>query len=313
MNKRPFLFTNLAGIKMKNPVMVASGTFGYGEEYKELIDLDKLGAIVTKTITLKPRMGNPPPRIVETAAGMLNAVGLQNVGLNVFLKEKLPGLKKITSTPVIVSVGGESIFEYVKIVEELNKIGTIAGIELNISCPNVRFQKKNTKLKGRKIFSQDEKVTYKLVSKVRKATKLPLIVKLSPNVTDITLIARAAEKAGADVLSLINTPLGMAVDVTTRKPELANITGGLSGPAIKPIALRMVWEVTNTVKLPVIAMGGIMNAADAIEFFIIKASAVAVGAGNFINPQTPLKIVEGIADYLKKNKIKCLKDLSLLD
>ncbi|MCK5534072.1 dihydroorotate dehydrogenase, partial [bacterium] len=206
MNKRPFLFTNLAGIKMKNPVMVASGTFGYGEEYKELVDLNKLGAIVTKTITLKPKLGNPPPRIVETAAGMLNAVGLQNVGLEVFLKEKLPNLKKITSTPIIVSVGGESVFEYIKITEELNKIRQIAGIELNISCPNIRFQKKNNKLETKKIFSQDAKLTYKLVDKVRKVTRLPLIVKLSPNVTDITRIARACEEAGADVVSLINTP-----------------------------------------------------------------------------------------------------------
>lgn len=313
MNKRPFLFTNLAGIKMKNPVMVASGTFGYGEEYKELVDLNKLGAIVTKTITLKPKLGNPPPRIVETAAGMLNAVGLQNVGLEVFLKEKLPNLKKITSTPIIVSVGGESVFEYIKITEELNKIRQIAGIELNISCPNIRFQKKNNKLETKKIFSQDAKLTYKLVDKVRKVTRLPLIVKLSPNVTDITRIARACEEAGADVVSLINTPLGMAIDVTTRKPKLTNFTGGLSGPAIKPIALRMVWEVTNTINIPVIAMGGIMNTTDALEFFIAKAAAIAVGVGNFLNPQTPLKIVEGIGDYLKKQKIKRLRDLSLLN
>lgn len=307
MNNNPSLSTNIAGIKMKNPVMVASGTFGYGEECKELVNLNKLGAIVTKTITLKRKSGNPPPRIVETAAGMLNAIGLENVGLDLFLKEKLPALKKVTSTPIIVSVGGESIEEYAKITNELSKSRGVVGIELNISCPNVKLQ-----LQGKKNFSQDANATYKLVSSVRKVTKLPLIVKLSPNVTDITQIARSAKDGGADAISLINTLLGMAVDIHTMKPKLANLTGGLSGPAIKPIAVRMVWEIANTVNIPIIAMGGIMNAYDALEFFIVKATAVAVGVGNFVDPHSPLKIVEGIKNYLKERKIRHLKDLSLL-
>lgn len=276
---------NIAGIKMKNPVMAASGTFGYGEEYSELIDLNMLGAIVTKSVTLKPRKGNPPPRICETPAGMLNSIGLQNDGLKIFLEKQLPFLSQF-DTPVIVNIAGENIAEYVEIAKALSKEKGISGIELNISCPNVK--------KGCIAFGIEPKLTKELVKAVRKSTKLPLIVKLSPNVTDITVIARAAVSAGADALSLINTVLGMAIDIKTKKPKLANITGGLSGPAIKPIAIRMVWQVAHAVKVPIIGIGGIMTADDAKEFFLAGAKAVQVGTANFVDVQAAIKIIEGL-------------------
>ncbi len=288
----PDLTVDIAGLKMKNPVMVASGTFGYGQEYAQLIDLNLLGAIVTKGITLAPRLGNPPPRIVETPCGMLNAIGLENVGVEKFIKEKLPYLRQF-DTLVLANIAGKTVEEYVELARKLN--GLVDGLEINISCPNVA--------KGGLEFGQDPALTYEVVSQVRQVTRLPLIAKLSPNVTDIKVIAKSAVDAGIDAISLINTILGMAIDVNTRKPVLANVTGGLSGPAIKPIALRMVVEVARVVKVPIIGQGGIMNALDAVEFIIAGATAVAVGTANFVDPQTSLKIIEGIEDYFIKNNI----------
>ena len=298
--KGPNLAIDFAGISLRNPVMVASGTFGYGEEYAELVDLNRLGAIVTKTITLKPRLGNEPPRIVETASGILNSIGLQNVGVDAFISEKLPFLREY-DVPLIVSIAGETSDEYVELAKTLRGEG-ISGLELNLSCPNIRY---NRKL----MFAQDPKVTHRVVSRVRKATSLPLIVKLSPNVTDIASIARICEEAGADGISLINTFLGMAIDVESREPVLRQITGGLSGPAIKPIALRMVYEVHKVVKIPIIGMGGIMAAGDALEFIIAGAKAVAIGTGNFVDPRTPIKVIDGIRAYLVKNKIRDIKSI----
>lgn len=304
---KPELSINLSGIKMKNPVMVASGTFAYGEEFAEIIDLCKLGAIVTKTITLKPRLGNPPPRIIETPSGMLNAIGLENKGVEDFIEERLPLLSRF-DTPVIVSIGGETIEEYINLSRILNKVKGIAGLEMNISCPNIRYKKEKAKGSLR-LFAQDAKATREVVRRVRKVTKLPLIVKLSPNVTDIAEIAKVAQNAGADVLSLVNTFLGMAIDIPSRQPKLESITGGLSGPAIKPLALRMVYEVARKVKLPLIGMGGICNFEDALEFFIAGAEAIAIGTANFVNPHTTLEVILGIEEYLKENKIKSIKQL----
>jgi dihydroorotate dehydrogenase (NAD+) catalytic subunit len=296
--KGPHLGIDFAGIYLKNPVMVASGTFGYGEEYAELIDLNRLGAIVTKTITLKPRLGNEPPRIVETASGILNSIGLQNIGVDRFVREKLPFLREY-DVPLIVSIAGETYDEYVELAKRLRE-EPISGLELNLSCPNIRF---NRKL----MFAQDPRATHRVVIKVRKVTNLPLIVKLSPCVTDIGSIARICEQAGADGVSLVNTFFGMAIDVETRKPLFRQITGGLSGPAIKPIALRMVYEVYKAVKIPIIGMGGIMTVQDALEFIIAGARAIAIGTGNFVDPQTTIKIIDGIRAYLVKNKIEDIK------
>ncbi len=283
------LAVEIAGIKMKNPVMTASGTCGYGEELQPYFDINRLGAIIVKTITLNPRPGAPPPRIAETPAGMLNAIGLQNVGVKAFIEEKLPSLRKL-DPPLIVNIAGESIEDYVELAKRFSDQEGISGLELNISCPNVENGME---------FAQDPQLTYRLVSHVRQATPLPLIPKLSPNVTDIRVIAKAAAEAGADALSLINTLVGMAVDVKSRRPKLANITGGLSGPAIRPIAVRMVWEVSQVVTLPLIGMGGIMTAEDALEFLIAGATAVAVGTASFLDPLAPLKIIEGIEAYLR--------------
>ena len=295
------LKVNLGKLRLKNPVMTASGTFGYGEEYSEFIDINKLGAVVVKGLSLKPKQGNPPPRIVETPAGMLNAIGLQNIGIENFINKKLPFLKQF-DTPVIVNFFGDSIAEYVKAAGILNSAKGIHALEMNISCPN--------KQAGWSIFGTDPKVTFKVVSQVRKATDLTLIVKLSPNVTDIGLMAKTAEDAGADAVSLINTLTGMAIDIKSRKPKLANITGGLSGPAVRPVAVRMVWECYKTVKIPVIGMGGILSAEDAIEFILAGASAVAVGTGNFINPRTTMDIMEGIECFMANNGIKSVKELT---
>jgi dihydroorotate dehydrogenase (NAD+) catalytic subunit len=290
----------LAGIKLKNPVMVASGTFGYGEEFNELIDLNRLGAIITKTVTLKSKAGNPPPRTTETAAGMLNSIGLQNEGVDHLISHYLPFLKSF-DTPVIVNIAGETIEEYAEVARRLKSEPVVKGIEINISCPNVK--------KGGMVFGCDPQLTKEVVSAVRKATSLPLIVKLTPNVTDIAAIAKSAVEAGADAISLINTLLGMAIDVKAGKPKLATYTGGLSGPAIKPVAVRMVWQVYQAVKVPIIGMGGIMNTEDALEFILAGASAVAVGTASFINPKTAIEIIEGLEDYLEKNKIKDIKEL----
>jgi len=303
MIKQPNLKVEVGGIKMKNPVMTASGTFGYGEEFTPFIDLNKLGGMILKGITLKPKMGNPPPRIIETPSGMLNAIGLQNVGVEVLIKEKLPYLKKF-NTPVIINISGDTIEEYVELARRLEEISVemgVAGLEVNISCPNVK--------KGGMAWGTDARSTYKIVNSIRKAITLPLIVKLTPNVTDIKIIAQAAEEAGADTLSLINTLVGMAVDIDSRKPKLANISGGLSGPAVKPVALWLVWQVFQTVKIPIIGIGGIIKVEDALEFIIAGARAIEVGTANFVNPKVTVEIIEGIEKYLIEKNIKDINKL----
>ncbi|MBI5631885.1 MAG: dihydroorotate dehydrogenase [Nitrospirae bacterium] len=294
------LSVRIGSLELKNPVMTASGTFGYGEEYAEFLDLSRLGAVVVKGLSLLPKEGNPPPRIVETASGMLNAIGLQNIGIQRFIDEKIPFLRTY-DTKVIVNFFGDSIDEYVAAAERLSSVEGIHGLEMNISCPN--------KQAGWCIFGTDPRVTAQVVSAVRKATPLPLIVKLSPNVTDISLMAKVAEEAGADALSVINTLTGMVIDIKTRKPKLANRTGGLSGPAIKPVAVRMVYEVFKAVKVPVIGMGGIMHPDDAIEFLLAGATAVAVGTANFVNPRATIDILDGIMAYMKDEKVE---DINLL-
>jgi dihydroorotate dehydrogenase (NAD+) catalytic subunit len=295
------LSVEIGKLKLKNPVMTASGTFGYGEEYSGFLDIGRLGAVVVKGLSLHPKEGNPPPRIVETPAGMLNAIGLQNIGIEAFISEKLPFLKKFNTT-VIVNFFGDSIEEYVEAAERLSSVEGIHALEMNISCPNRQA--------GWSLFGTDPGMTRDVVSAVRKATDLTLIVKLSPNVTDIANMAKTAEDAGADALSLINTLTGMAVDLGTKRPRLANITGGLSGPAIKPVALRMVWECYRKVRIPTIGMGGIVTAEDALEFILCGASAVAVGTGNFINPRSTMDILEGIRSYLSSNNEKSVEGLT---
>ena len=294
------LETIICGIRMKNPVMVASGTFGFGKEYSDLVDLNKLGAIVTKGTSLEPWEGNPPDRIAETPAGMLNAIGLQNDGLDSLIEEKIPWLRQF-DVPVIVNVVGKTIEEYAEISRRLDGIEGVAGLEINISCPNVK--------EGCIVFGTDPAMTAKVVSSVRKATRLPVIPKLSPNVTDIVLMARACVEAGADAISLINTLLGTSIDAETRTFRLANITGGLSGPAIKPIALRMVWQVAQAVDVPVIGMGGIMTAEDAIEFLLAGADAVQVGTANFVNPNAAVEIAEGIDSYLERHGFENVREI----
>lgn len=300
VNAMPNLSIEIAGIQFQNPVLAASGTFGYGLEYADFIDLNRLGGIIVKGLSAKPSPGNSPPRIVETASGMLNAIGLQNIGVEAFIKEKIPLLKKF-NTKIIANFFGDTQDEYVRTAERLSNVSEIAGLEMNISCPNVE--------KGGLAFGTDPKITEELVREVKKITSLPLIVKLSPNVTDIVVMAKAAVNGGADALSIINTLLGMAIDVQSRRPILANITGGLSGPAIKPVALRMVWQVAKTVDIPIIGVGGIMNAQDALEFIIVGASAVQIGTANFIDPSISIKIIEGIKDYCEKNGVRDIKDL----
>ena len=287
-------------LKLKNPVMTASGTFGYGGEYADYVDLNKLGAIVVKGLSLKPRAGNPPPRIMETPSGMLNAVGLQNIGVHTFIEEKLPILRKY-DTNVIANIYGETYDEYKKVAQKLTSAKGVHALEVNISCPNVR--------KGGLSFGADPKSAAAVTRKVKEVTGLPVIVKLTPNVTDITAIAAAVEKAGADAISLINTLTGMSVDIFTRRPHLKNVTGGLSGPAIKPVALRMVWQVLQKISIPVIGIGGIMNAEDALEFLILGAKAVQIGTANFINPQATIEIIGGIERYMELNGIKNISKL----
>ncbi len=291
----------IANIILKNPVCTASGTFGYGEEFKEFLDIEKLGAVFTKGISLKPSKGNPEPRVVETPCGILNAIGLENIGIKDFLNLKLPFIQKL-NTPFFVNIYGETIEDYEKLTEIINENETIAGIELNVSCPNVK--------KGGVIFGSDEKLLFDVVKRVRQKTDKCLIVKLTPNITDITKLAIASEKAGADAVSLINTITGMAIDIKKKSAVLGNITGGLSGPAIKPIALRMVWQVSKAIKIPIFGIGGILTAEDAIEFIMAGASAIQVGTGNLINPKTSLKIIKGIQKYLKKNNIKDIKEIT---
>jgi len=293
------LGVKIGKIRLKNPVMAASGTFGYAKEFEELVNLAEIGAVITKTITLNPRQGNPMPRICETQAGMLNAIGLQNEGVDDFIKEKMPYLSKI-GAPIIVSISGNNIDEFFILARRIDKIKNISGIELNISCPN---------LKSKRLVAQDAKATYEVVKAVRKVTNKALITKLSPNVTDIVEIAEAAENAGSDAVSLVNTFLGMAIDIDARKPKLGNITGGLSGPCIKPIALRMVYEVSKNINIPVIGAGGIMNSDDAIEFMLAGAMAIQVGTANFVEPGICGKIVKGIEAYLRKHKIEKIEDI----
>ena len=300
MSKKPDLRTSIGGITLKNPVITASGTFGYGEEFMPLIDLNRIGAIIVKGLSVEPSRGNNPPRIVETPCGMLNAIGLENVGIDIFINKKLPFLRTL-STPVIVNIYGKSVDEYARLAEIIEDTDGIAAIEVNISCPNVK--------KGGIAFGVKAKSAYKVTKAVRGKTTKTLIVKLSPNVTDITEIAESAVEAGADSLSLINTITGMAIDINTRRPRLANITGGLSGPAIKPIALRMVWQVAQKVKVPVIGVGGIFSAEDAVEFFIAGATAVQIGTANFVNPRATIDIIEGIEKYLEDRNISCLFEI----
>jgi dihydroorotate dehydrogenase (NAD+) catalytic subunit len=294
------LTVKIGKLKLRNPVMTASGTFGYGEEYSEFMDLNRLGAVVVKGLSLLPKEGNPPPRIVETAGGMLNAIGLQNIGIERFIQEKLPFLKQF-NTPVIVNFFGDSVEEYTRAAERLSITEGIHGLEMNISCPN--------KQAGWCIFGTDPRVTFEVVSEVRKSTDLTLIVKLSPNVTDIGVMARAAEDAGADAVSLINTITGMAIDIETRRPRLANVTGGLSGPAVKPVALRMVWEVYRAVKVPIIGMGGIMSGRDSIEFILAGATAVAVGTAHFIDPVASLQVIDEMENFMREKGVTHIKDL----
>ncbi|KQC07456.1 MAG: hypothetical protein APR62_00540 [Smithella sp. SDB] len=291
---------NLGRLKLKNPVMTASGTFGYGEEYADYVDLNKLGAVVVKGLSLKQRLGNPPPRIMETTGGMLNSVGLQNIGVDAFIEDKLPFLRKYDAA-VIANVYGETYDEFKKVTKILSAAKGVHALEVNISCPNVKS--------GGVIFGSDPKIAARVTKTVKEETSLPVIVKLTPNVTDIVAIARAVEKAGADAISLINTLTGMSVDLKTRKPHLKNITGGLSGPAIKPVALRMVWEVVQMVSIPVIGIGGIMTAQDALEFLIVGAQAVQIGTANFVNPHATMEIIEGIQSYLAANKIKDINEI----
>lgn len=294
------LTVNIGNLKLKNPVMTASGTFGYGEEYSEFIDLNMLGAVVVKGISLEPMEGNPSPRLCETPCGMLNAIGLQNIGLKRFLKEKLPHLRKF-DTKVIVNVLGNTLQEYVRLSKSLDDAG-VDGIELNVSCPNVK--------KGGIIFGTDKKALARLITKVRRSVnKALLITKLSPTVLNIPDFSKIAEDAGSDAISLINTIPGMAIDIETWKPKLANIIGGLSGPAIKPIALRMVWEASKAVNIPVIGIGGIMGTEDAIEFMLAGSTAIEVGTGNFINPRLTVEIINGIETYLQKKNINNVTDI----
>jgi dihydroorotate dehydrogenase (NAD+) catalytic subunit len=292
------LTVDIGRLKLKNPVMTASGTFGYGEEYTEFVDLNMLGAVVVKGISLEPMQGNPSPRICETACGMLNAIGLQNVGLKSFLKDKLPYLKKF-DTKIVVNILGKNIQEYVRLSESLDDAG-VDAIELNVSCPNVK--------KGGIAFGTNKKILSKLITKVKQSvSSATVIAKLSPNVSNIPDFAKTAEESGSDAISLINTIPGMAIDIETRRPKLANIIGGLSGPAIKPIALRMVWEASGAVGIPVIGVGGIINADDAIEFMLAGASAIQVGTGNFLNPRATSDIIEGVQLYLKRKAIHDIK------
>ena len=290
---------NFAGIEMKNPVTVASGTFGYGREFQDFIDLNRLGAIITKGTSLKPRPGNKAPRICETASGMLNSIGLQNPGVEYFAEVDLPFLRKF-DTKIIVNACGSTIEEYVELCKILNTLD-IDGVELNLSCPNVKA--------GCLAFGTTYEGVKNVTSQVRKVLDKPLIVKLTPNVTDITVPAKGAEDAGADAISAINTLLGMTIDINKRAPILANNTGGLSGPAIKPVAVRCVYQIAQSVNIPVMGLGGIMNGEDAIEFMIAGASTISIGAGNFVDPTVAVKTIDGIENYMKKNKIEDLKEI----
>ena len=292
--QKPDMSVELAGIKMRNPVMTASGTFGYGAEFADYMELEAIGAMITKGLSLKPKAGNPTPRIVETPGGMLNAIGLQNVGIDAFIAQKLPYLASV-ATPVIVNLYGNSLEEYGEVAARLDGLPGVAGIEVNISCPNVK--------QGGIVFGTDPAAAREVVRLVRKNSSKPMIVKLSPNVTDVVAMAKACADAGADALSLINTLTGMAIDLDRRRPILANVTGGLSGPAIKPVALRMVWQVAKAVQIPIIGIGGIMNGRDALEFMLAGATAVQVGTASFLDPSASQRIAREMEQYLTEKGI----------
>ncbi len=294
------LAVDIGPLKLKNPVTTASGTFGYGEEYSKYFDLSRLGAVTVKGLSLRPIAGNPPPRLCETPSGMLNAIGLQNVGIEEFVHKKLPFLRKY-DIKVIANIFGNTIEEYEAVAARLDRAEGVHAVEVNISCPNVK--------KGGMAFGTDLDATYDVLRAVRGATGLPVIAKLSPNVTDVVPFAEKAAQAGVDGLSLINTLLGMAIDIKTRRPRLANVTGGLSGPAIRPVAVRIVWQVHKAVGLPIIGMGGIMIAGDAIEFILAGATAVAVGTANFVDPTAAPDVVDGISKYLVENGIDDIRHL----
>lgn len=296
----PDLAVELAGIRMRNPVMTASGTFGYGREYADLVDLNRLGAVVVKGIAAFPWAGNPPPRVVEVPGGLVNAIGLQGPGVEAFARDYMPFLRKF-DTPVIVNVWGRTVREYEEAVAQLSDVEGIAGLELNISCPNIK--------EGGIAFGTDPDAARRLIGAARKRTRLPLIPKLSPNVSSIALFARIAEEAGADAISLINTLPAMVIDVESRRPVLSNVVGGLSGAAVHPVAVRLVWEAARAVRIPVIGMGGIAGPEQALEFFIAGASAVAVGTSSFSDPLTVLRVIDGLADYLRRHAMRSVREL----
>ncbi len=296
----PDLSVDIGGLKIKNPVITASGTFGYGNELTPFYDPSLLGAIIVKGLSLKPIPGNPPPRIAETPCGLLNAIGLANIGIKAFIEERLPSLVKIKA-PIITNIYGHNIKEYAEIAKRIEKVDRIAAIEINISCPNVE--------EGGMAFGTDPDTAAKVTNQVVKNTTKPVIVKLTPNVTDITIIAKAVESAGAQAISVTNTIMGMAVDVTTRRPKLTNIIGGLSGPAIKPIALYLVHKVVANVRIPVIGLGGIMDYHDALEFLLVGARAIQVGTANLINPKAAMEIVNGLTDFCMREKIGNINEI----
>jgi len=298
--KKPDLGVEVGGIHMKNPVMVASGTFGYGPEYAGLIDLNRLGAVVVKGISPWPTSGNPPPRTVEVASGLINAIGLQNPGVQGFIDQYLPFLRGF-DVPVIVNIWGRTVADYEQVAERLDAVEGIAGVEVNVSCPNIK--------EGSALFGTDPDMFRRVLVAVRKKTRLPLIPKLAPDLANIRSFAKTAEECGADAISLINSIPAMAIDVETRRPKIGNVTGGLSGPAMHPIAVKLVWEAAQAVRIPVVGMGGIAGPADALEFIIAGATAVAVGTANFTDPSTALRVVDGIEDYLARHGLGAVRQL----
>jgi dihydroorotate dehydrogenase (NAD+) catalytic subunit len=295
------LSVKIGKLKLQNPVMVASGTFGYGIEYARLLDLNQLGAVVVKGIRLEPVRGNPTPRTVEVVSGLINAIGLQGPGVDGFIKKYWPFLKSL-KVPTIINIWGTTVEEYAEVARRFDALGGVGALELNVSCPNIK--------KGGAQFGTDAKLLAQVVAACRKVTKLPLITKMSPNVVSIAPYARAAEDAGSDALAVTNSYPAMAIDIETRKPKLANVTGGLTGPCIKPIAIKLVWDAAQAVKIPIIGMGGIQNAADAIEFLMAGATAVAVGTANFYEPQTALQVIAGIGDFMKNHGLKEVKAIT---
>jgi len=300
MNNKPDMRVKLGPLELKNPVMTASGTFGYGREFESFVDPDLLGGIVLKGLSLRPMAGNPVPRIAETHGGMLNAIGLANIGIDEFIEKKLPWLRKL-NTSVVVNIYGHSVDEYETLAKALKGVDGISALEVNISCPNVEM--------GGMVFGKDPAVSGMITERVARNTDKPVIVKLTPNVTDICLLARAVEESGAAVISLINTLAGMAIDIERRTPKLANLSGGLSGPAIKPVALYQVWQVVNTVKIPVIGIGGISDYRDALEFLIAGARAIQVGTANFVNPRATIDIIEGLRNFCLERGIDNINDV----